>query len=65
MYNRMLVLTGYMYGALQDGYLCYCGDDFNRYIESPQFDCQLSPISLASGGTWRNSVVRTRVARMC
>ncbi|CAB4002918.1 Hypothetical predicted protein, partial [Paramuricea clavata] len=50
---------GHVYAGVQYGYLCHCGDDYGKYGEVGEHECNsacLGDDGKKCGGFWRNSV---------
>ena len=48
-----------MYAGVQYGYLCHCGDEYGKYGEAGEHECNsacLGDEGKKCGGFWRNSV---------
>ena len=50
---------GHVYAGVQYGYLCHCGDEYGKYGEAGEHECDSSCLgdeAKKCGGFWRNSV---------
>ena len=55
---------GHVYAGVQYGYLCHCGDDYGKYGEAGERECNsacLGDEEKKCGGFWRNSVYTSDV----
>ena len=55
---------GHVYSGVQYGYLCHCGDDYGKYGEAGEYECNsacLGDEEKKCGGFWRNSVYTSEV----
>ena len=50
---------GFKFFGVQDGYACFCGDDYGTYGPAPESDCNVpctGDHSIMCGGPDRNSI---------
>ena len=57
---------GHVYAGVQYGYLCHCGDDYGKYGEAGEHECNSAcrgDEGKKCGGFWRNSVYTSGIAQ--